>query len=344
MNKKIIWPLMMLVIAFGSWLIQEQSASWYTQPVLKIEQVTEQAEQQQLTGTIQNGTYLGNQVTVNVALRSNEVLHPLYEEGQQLILNETATTVLELKRDGWVFFLLSLFVLCLLWIGGQQGLGALIGLISNTGLLLFLTNLQKSQPQVNLLLLMTAFTVFAIVNAMFFSYGWGPNSWSKIAAITLSVGGAFAICYVTMNLLDDRGLRYEEMQFVTRPYRSVFASSLLIGAIGASMDTVVSIYATLEEIQLKYPQVSLKRLFISGQMVGQDIAASMINVLMFAYLAGSLPMLLFYLKNGWPVLATLNFHLSLEFLRSLAGGFAIVLAVPASLVTFVGAQRLKRSV
>ena len=37
-----------------------------------------------------------------------------------------------------------------------------------------------------------------------------------------------------MKLLNDQGLRYEEIQFLTRPYRTVFLASLMLGGIGAT--------------------------------------------------------------------------------------------------------------
>ena len=34
----------------------------------------------------------------------------------------------------------------------------------------------------------------------------------------------------------ENGLRYEEMQFITRPYQMVFMAGLFIGSLGAVMD------------------------------------------------------------------------------------------------------------
>ena len=145
-----------------------------------------------------------------------------------------------------------------------------------------------------------------------------------------------------MNFLKDEGLRYEEMQFITRPYRSVFLAGLLIGAIGASMDNVVTIISALDEIRAQNEQLPLKKLIQSGREIAQDTASSMINVLMFAYLSGAIPSFVFYMANGWIFSEVIGMHLSLEILRTLCGGFAIVLSVPAALFAFSMAEKMGR--
>ncbi len=76
------------------------------------------------------------------------------------------------------------------------------------------------------------------------------------------------------------------MSFLTRPYRSVYLGSLLIGAIGASMDNIVMLIASLDEIQRINPQTSRKERLAIGRSIAQDTTSSMINVLLFAYLSG----------------------------------------------------------
>lgn len=122
------------------------------------------------------------------------------------------------------------------------------------------------------------------------------------------------------------------MQFLTRPYLGVFYSSLIFGGIGAGVDMIVTLVTPLKELIRQKPTITTLELVASGRRIAKDVTPSMINVLMFAYLSGSLPMIIFYLNNGWSLAATLEMHLSLEILRVFCGAFVILLSVPASLL------------
>ena len=65
--------------------------------------------------------------------------------------------------------------------------------------------------------------------------------------------------------------------------------------------------------------------------IGKDIMGTMTNILFFAYISGSIPMLILYFKNASPLGYTLSMNLSLEVARALAGGIGIVLTIPIGL-------------
>ena len=70
----------------------------------------------------------------------------------------------------------------------------------------------------------------------------------------------------------------------------------------------------------------------------------MTNILFFAYVSGSIPTLLLYLKNASTLGYTLSLNLSLELVRALAGGLGIVITIPIGLYTaifFVNRKKAK---
>ena len=81
----------------------------------------------------------------------------------------------------------------------------------------------------------------------------------------------------------------------------------------------------------KINDISIKALKTSGMEIGKDIMGTMTNILFFAYISGSIPMLILYLKNASPLGFTLSMNLSLEVARALAGGIGIVLTIPIGL-------------
>ena len=67
---------------------------------------------------------------------------------------------------------------------------------------------------------------------------------------------------------------------------------MIIAALGALMDTAVSIASTINEIHETDSNLGVKELFKSGMNVGRDIIGTMSNTLILVYLGSSLPLVL----------------------------------------------------
>ncbi len=72
--------------------------------------------------------------------------------------------------------------------------------------------------------------------------------------------GGFLICLAALKAFENNGIRFEEMQFLTRPYLGVFYGSLLIGGIGAAVDMVVTLVSSLKELVYQQPTITQKEL------------------------------------------------------------------------------------
>ena len=57
----------------------------------------------------------------------------------------------------------------------------------------------------------------------------------------------------------------------------------------------------------------------------------MANILIFAYISGSIPMIILWLKNGYSIFNIINYHLSLEIIRALTGSIGIVISIPITI-------------
>src|SRR5699024_7872373 len=74
--------------------------------------------------------------------------------------------------------------------------------------------------------------------------------------------------------------------------------------------------------------ISIQQLKQSGFNIGKDIMGTMTNILLFAYVSGSIPILIVYLMNHSPLDFALSINLSLELTRALAGVIGIVITIP----------------
>lgn len=338
--KKGAWFLLaLLLIGLSSFVIQKFSFMVYRQPVATVKQVQFKANEEVVELQLLNRS--AENITVSQIYYPSGATIPHYQNGDQVILKNSSKNfeIESLKRDGYFFFLLAAFSLIVLFIGGKKAVLALAGIGLNLVLLIGFLWLNQQFSQVPLTLLISLYSIVAVTVSMASAYGGKNVDLRKVGATLVSIFGAYLICYTVMQTLKDKGLRYEEMQFLTRPYRSVYFASLILGALGAAMDNVVTLIASLDELKKRNSAISPTKLIQAGRTIAADTTSSMINVLLFAYLSSAVPMLLFYLANGWSFKETLSLHLSLEILRALCGGIALLLSVPVALGIFIWSSK-----
>lgn len=124
----------------------------------------------------------------------------------------------------------------------------------------------------------------------------------------------------------------------------VFRAGLLKGSLGAVMDVAITMSSSIFWLYEKNNEISIKALKTSGLEIGKDIMGTMTNILFFAYISGTIPMIILYLMNSSALGFTLSMNLSLELARALAEGIGIVLTIPIGLyisIFFVNRKRTK---
>lgn len=112
----------------------------------------------------------------------------------------------------------------------------------------------------------------------------------------------------------------------------IFHAEILISGLGAIMDVAVAIAASLSEIVEKKPEVTFLELFKSGREIGYDIMGTMINVLLFVFGCGLIPMCLIRMNNDVSLITIIKLHIPCELCRFLVESIGIVLAIPISIL------------
>ena len=114
-------------------------------------------------------------------------------------------------------------------------------------------------------------------------------------------------------------------------FKGILASSMIIAALGALMDTAVSIASTINEIYETNKKLSIRQLFTSGMNVGRDIIGTMSNTLILVYLGSSLPLVL--LSNNIDLQKFFNLNqVATEISSALVGSIAILACVPVTAI------------
>jgi uncharacterized membrane protein len=366
-KQKLLYFLLILCFA-GSMVFVYNNHFLYDRPIAKVieTELTEQEElvnqfgnednlfTQHLLAEIKNGEEKGKLIHLVNEFSSSKAFDHEFKPGNELFVKigakveggngELNGTIHDVKRDKYILLVTWVFVFVLLVVGQKQGLYSIISLVINAILLSFALDVYLHNPRWSLLVICSISVVLFTVISLVLVNGLNEKTYAAIIATLL---GTFLSLFITWLVLwgtSERGIEYQEFQFITRPYRMVFLAGLFLGSLGAVMDVAITMSSSIFNMFEKNNNIPVKALIKSGMEIGKDIMGTMTNILFFVYISGSIPILILYFKNASPLGFTLSMNLSLELARALAGGIGIVLAIPIGLYTtifFINRKRAK---
>lgn len=301
---------------------------------------------EKLTIRILNGKHKGDTITLNHKYNDSLTYSEKYNKNQKILLSyngdEQKAIIKGLKRDTSVVILTGLFLLTLLLVGRRSGLNSIISLALNVTILFVLVEFYMKHSNYPFFLLMSIAVIISTILSLLLVSGFTKKTFVAVIATLLGTFLSIGISQIVMFLTNRSGIKYETMSFLTVPPTEIFLASVLIGSLGAVMDVAITLTSSLYEIKTQHPQISFKRLRQSGINIGKDIMGTMTNILFFAYLSGSIPMVVLYFKNNNTITYTLSMNWSLEVARALMGGIGIVITIPITI--FIAMMFLKSEV
>lgn len=363
-SYKKIWVYAILILCFvASVIFVNHNHSFYQKPVAEVMEATlvdttpindiDSLFTQQLIAKLKNGPEKGQLIHIKNEYSTSGAYDQAYQPGNELFVSidpskeengELSGTILDVKRDKYMLIVAWVFIFTLLIVGKKQGLFSIISLAVNAALLSYALDVYVNHFGVSLLVICSISAVLFTVISLVLINGLNEKTYAAIVATLLGTFLSLFIAYIALWATSENGLRYEEMQFLTRPYQEVFMAGLFLGSLGGVMDIAITMSSSIFGLYEKNHKISLKALQQSGLEIGKDIMGTMTNILFFVYISGSIPMIILYLNNGVPLSYTLPMNLSLELARALAGGIGIVLAIPISLyasIFFVTRKKAK---
>lgn len=331
--------------------------------------VTEISEENLEADDVADGAYKGEQtlvVTVKSGRYKNEpmtvknFIGPLsgvpVSVGDSVTLTikthasgEHNATVYEFNRIPILAALLILFFAVVIIIGGRTGLKSLIGLVI-TVICLFtvlIPLLLKGAPTI-----ITTFIVSAYIALVSFTILGGVRRKTMSAFLGTISGTFFAMVFglAAQYFAKIDGLRLEDaepllqLKYVgaaTISLKGLLVAGIIISALGAVMDVAMSISSSLEEIHAANPSLSQKDLFRSGMNIGRDMAGTMTNTLILAFLGSEFTLMIFLYSRGLTF-----YHLfstafvSLETISGLSASIGLIMAIP--LTALISSIMIKR--
>ena len=300
----------------------------------------------QFKGTVQT---LDNMLTGNpaydISLNKGDkvVLHLEAKNTEVNSVDDVDFFIADVKRDYSLEAFAALFMILLVIIGRKKGVFSLVSIIATISLMFFVLVpliLHGVNPVVSAVvagILSTIITIYLV---------GGFNSKSSAAIIgtglSLIFAGWMSLAAIWMARLT--GFAGEESMFLysTRPdlsFKGILAASMIIAALGALMDTGVSIASSVNEIYETDKKLTVNQLFKSGMNIGKDIIGTMSNTLILVYLGSALPLVL--LSNNIDLQKFFNLNqVATEILSALIGSISILACVP--LTAIIAAYLIKR--
>ncbi|WP_114353569.1 YibE/F family protein [Saliterribacillus persicus] len=367
--KHILFYALILFSFVASLVFVHNNYSYYERPIVEVTKVDLESKNkiidlwnnedfqftQSLIAEVKNGKEKGENVHLENDYSLSKGYDHEFQVGDELFItfdadmegNEGLTgTILDVKRDKYLLIVSWIFIFILLIVGKKQGLFSIVSLVINALLLSYALDIYVNNAEISLLLICSISVILFTVISLVLVNGWNEKTHAAIIATLLGVFITLFISYLALRVTSGEGLRYEELQFITRPYEVVFLAGLFLGSLGAVMDVAITMSSSIFGLYEKNNNISIKAIIKSGMEIGKDIMGTMTNILLFAYVSGSIPILMLYFKNAYPFGETLTMNLSLELARALAGGIGVVLTIPLGLYTtifFVKRKRAKSS-
>ncbi|KMJ60402.1 yibE/F-like family protein [Bacillus sp. LL01] len=366
-RKYILFYIILATCLFSSYLFVQNNHSFYERPIAKVieTKLEDQSElvdmynnedvlyRQQIIAELQNGKEKGERISLMNEYSNSGAYDQEYHVGNELFVSiqspsEDDTmlkgTIEDVKRDKFLLLTAWFFVLVLILVGKKQGFYSIVSLVVNAVLLSYALNIYMNSSNLSLVLICGISAILFTVISLLLVNGRNEKSYAAVIATLLGTLALMLITYFVIGATAGNGLRYEDMQFLTRPPEVVFMAGILVGSLGAVMDIAITMSSSIFSLYEKKPNISVKALVTSGMDIGKDIMGTMTNILFFAYVSGSIPILILYFMNASPFGYTLSLNLSLELARALAGGIGIVLTIPIGLyvsIFFVNRKRAR---
>lgn len=306
----------------------------------------EMTYRQLLTIQVKNGAYKGEKITVKSEYAFSRVDTEKYKKGDRVFLtcsggaHISKAVIKGVKRDQYAILLIAVFLYLTILMAGKRGILTLVSLICNISI--FLYGLKRYQEGVDLLYICNILLVIFTIMTLLLVNGFNKGTLASVISTLITEVVIIQMFHLVLKY--GQAIDYAELDYVigVQDLETIFIASISIAGLGAIMDVAVSMSAALNELVIKNPKITMKQMLHSGRRFGYDIMGTMLNVLLFTYVCGLLPIMIIKMRNDVRLLTILRLQIPFEISRFLIGGIGILLAIPISIACSIIILKLGR--
>lgn len=283
-------------------------------------------------GTVLEATnYINAYFNVDAKLGTRVIVRLDYNDMGELYV----MSIPNYDRSSILIIALIVFAILMMLVGGKQGARALLGLLF-TLLNLWYILIPLVLKGVSPILATILIAAYTSAGALLMLTGYTKKT---LCALLGCVGGVIAagiFAWIITILTPMNGFNMSEAEeMVIRasdsPLRisGLLISGILLSALGALMDTSMSIVSALHEVYEQNPTISKKQIFRSGMNIGRDAMGTMANTLILAFVGSAFNMLILFQVYKYPLIQILNSDMmAIEIIQGIAGSVGIIATTP----------------
>lgn len=243
--------------------------------------------------------------------------------------------VTEPYRLPWLIIFTVLFIGSVILFGGIQGLRGLLSLAGSLLLIIYvlLPGVLYGFSPVVVSLIVAA---LIIVLGSYVTHGFSKMTSAAVIGMIVTVIATGLLTWFGVEVTQLSGFESEESVYLnfntggTIDFRGLLLGGILIGLLGALYDVAIGQAISVEELHRIGPHIPRRTIYSRAIRMGREHIGALVNTLAIAYAGASLPLLLlFYSSSTGSLGFTINREIfATEIIRTMIGGFGLVLAVP----------------
>ena len=253
---------------------------------------------------------------------------------------EVIASVYSADREFSLYFMIAVFLLAIILIGGKKGAASVMGLGFTIVCVLFLF-LPMIYRGVSPIFSAVVVAVITTVVTIYLISGISVKSLTAISGTVTGVVMAVIFAGIFGKVTQITGYNVSDIEELIYLF-----AGILIASLGAVMDVGMSIASTLQEIYSRRPDLGMWDLFKSGMNVGKDMMGTMSNTLILAFAGGSLNTLVFIFAYNYSYHQIINMYsIGIELMQGISASMGVILTVPFTSLAgafFISGKVLKK--
>ncbi|MFZ4648818.1 MAG: YibE/F family protein [Patescibacteria group bacterium] len=316
-------------------------------------------KQQNLEVGILEGDLKGQRIVYNGISDLDVVSSNVYQVGDKVLLARSQDAngneifyVTDYVRGNSLLWLLIIFIIAVIAVGGKMGFRALVSLAVS-----FFLIMKVLVPLVFLgydPLLVGVFISFLVLMVLvYLTEGWNRKSHLAVLAIGISLIVTAILAYIFSDWSRLSGAAQEEVTFLIDAskqaidFHKLLLAAIIIGTLGVLDDVVIGQVEAVAQIREANPNLSNPQVFKMAMKVGRAHLGAIINTLFLAYAGASLPLILLFNLHQEPFLSfsqvVNNEEIATEIVRTLVGVIGLCLSAPIATIMAVSYGQSKKN-
>lgn len=235
-----------------------------------------------------------------------------------------------------ILILTAILYILMKLIGGEKGVRSFYSLILS--FFIFMVSVLLMAHKFNIILVTILTCILVSYVTLFYINGKSRKTVSAFLSVLATLALLFLLIFFLGTTTRIQGFGQEEFEEISLyslaigiDFNKIAISTIIMGLIGAIIDTAISISSSMNEIFLHNPSITRRKLFASGLNISRDILGTTTNTLYFAFVGGYMALILWLKDLDYSLGTIVNSKVfCAEIISILCSGLGVTLIIPVT--------------